>query len=558
MIHAVSSPGSIRQVRAGAFGAPRDRIFGALQARIDLLPTLLPISVIVLAAILLRSLNLTEVGFTSDEAVYSGQAAALAGDAGPTEFFSIFRAHPLLLQLITAGAFLIFGTSDLVARLVVGNVFGVGSVIMVYLLAARLYGPRTALFAAALLAFNPYHIAVSRQAVLDVPLGFWVLVTLWFAAKASEDRSGGWFIATCVAAGLGTLTKETGVLVLPPILLAVTMHGYRRELQWRPLILGGLLFGLLVLPFPLSRLLWAPDGGGTAYVLWQITRASNHSPDYFPQVLLEFAGVAFVLLALVGFVVQATQRSYANALLILVTMSFAIFHQLWATKLFIYPAVIIGILAIAGAIGAQWIGSWASRQAEVRGRRLPSAPLLSALVLGAAVVSALPAAVVVAKDGPDDLPGTLSLSTGTADFVGAREFAEWAKENTPPNARFLTIGPSLGNVLSFYGERPWLALSVSPNASRRNPAYVPVPNPDLWIRSNSIHYIVWDSLSAGRSIFYADRLTRFVDRFRGTEIFGVYELPGGSLFQGTDPPVDAEPRIRVFSVRGGAPDREFQ
>ena len=68
----------------------------------------------------------------------------------------------------------------------------------------------------------------------------------------------------------------------------------------------------------------------------------------------------------------------------------------------------------------------------------------------------------------------------------------------------LTIGPSMANILQFYGQRKALGLSVSPNPLHRNPAYEPVSNANSEIRSNNIQYLVWDSYSAQRSSFFAE------------------------------------------------------
>ena len=66
-------------------------------------------------AILLRVLDIDRVGFNSDEAVYSGQAAALVGNPDLSAFFSIFRAHPLLLQTLLGGLFAVVGVVDVAA-----------------------------------------------------------------------------------------------------------------------------------------------------------------------------------------------------------------------------------------------------------------------------------------------------------------------------------------------------------------------------------------------------------------------------------------------------------
>src|ERR671911_2733868 len=71
--------------------------------------------VIVLAAGV-RLLGLNQIGFNTDEAVYSGQAAAIAQVPVLKDIFPIFRAHPLLFQFLLALLFN-FGLSDLAARL---------------------------------------------------------------------------------------------------------------------------------------------------------------------------------------------------------------------------------------------------------------------------------------------------------------------------------------------------------------------------------------------------------------------------------------------------------
>ena len=43
-------------------------------------------------------------------------------------------------------------------------------------------------------------------------------------------------------------------------------------------------------------------------------------------------------------------------------------------------------------------------------------------------------------------------------------------------------------------------------------------NPDSDIRTNHIQYPVWDSYSAGRSIFFSDRLLELVARFNGRAV----------------------------------------
>ena len=190
-------------------------------------------------AILFRVLDIDRVGFNSDEAVYSGQAAALAGNPELSVFFSIFRAHPLLLQTLLGGLFAVVGVVDVAARLFVSLIFGVGSVVITYFLARRLYGHWIAISAATILAVLPYHVLVSRQVLVDTPLGFFVALTIWFMAKSVDDESGRWFILAGLTAGLAAATKgPVGALLLPVMGSFLILTGGLRRLRFRTLVIA--------------------------------------------------------------------------------------------------------------------------------------------------------------------------------------------------------------------------------------------------------------------------------------------------------------------------------
>ena len=63
----------------------------------------------------------------------------------------------------------------------------------------------------------------------------------------------------------------------------------------------------------------------------------------------------------------------------------------------------------------------------------------------------------------------------------------------------MTIGPSMANLVQFYGRREAYGLSVSPNPLNRNPSYEPILNPDQALRTGDIQYVVWDTFSASRA-----------------------------------------------------------
>ena len=72
----------------------------------------------------------------------------------------------------------------------------------------------------------------------------------------------------------------------------------------------------------------------------------------------------------------------------------------------------------------------------------------------------------------------------------------------------MTIGPSMANIVQYYGHRKAYGLSVSPNPLHRNPSYEPLVNPDRAIRDNELQYVVWDTFSAARSPYFATQAAR--------------------------------------------------
>ena len=117
-------------------------------------------------------------------------------------------------------------------------------------------------------------------------------------------------------------------------------------------------------------------------------------------------------------------------------------------------------------------------------------------------------------------------------------------ENVPEGARMLAIGPSMANIVMFYGHRETYGLSVSPNPLHRNPVYEPVVNPDNLIRQSEIQYLVWDAYTASRTEFFTRKLERYVERYHGRAVYTFsieVEDADGKLVQ--------QPVIVIYEVR---------
>src|SRR3978361_420451 len=118
--------------------------------------TVLPVLAVLAVATLLRFWQLDRIGFNSDEAVYTGTAASIAGNSSLSPYFPIFRAHPVLFQMLLS-LFMQGHVSDWTARALAAGI-GVLTVALTYFLGRRMYGHWAGVIGALILAVMQYHV----------------------------------------------------------------------------------------------------------------------------------------------------------------------------------------------------------------------------------------------------------------------------------------------------------------------------------------------------------------------------------------------------------------
>lgn len=528
---------------------------------------LLPLGILALAAFM-RLWQLDAVGFNTDEAVYSGQAAALANDPNLTPFFPIFRAHPLLFQFALADVFALTGVSALNAR-IVAAVAGVLTVYVVYRLGRLLYDRPVGLIAALLLALMPYHVIVTRQVLLDGPMTLFATLALYTVAKYAITSEPTWLYATGAAMGLTFLSKETSVILLGAI-FAFFALAPAIKVRIRDLAVSILVFLGVVAAFPLALLLAGAGGSSTAqqYLVWQLFRRPNHDEVFYLQTVPSAVGPVLIIAAIIGLWLFRRRVDWRERLLLAWIVVVVIFFELWPVKGFQYLLPAAPPLAILAARGIVAVSRWHTPiwVEEIQGgiarrvvRRGAGARVMLALdglrerlhvpaaFVGPnarlVVVSALVGVTLLAATWPRIQPTSRSdMLAGAGGVPGAREAGLWIRDNTPEGARLMTIGPSMANVIQFYGYRKAYGLSVSPNPLKRNPSYDALANPDLQVRSNQLQYVVWDSYSAARSGYFEAKLLDYVARYHG-RVVHTETLPDPN--SGPDVPV-----VVVYEVRG--------
>lgn len=455
-------------------------------------------------AVGIRVWGLNQIGFNTDEAVYSGQAAAIAQIPVLKDIFPVFRAHPLLFQFLLALLFN-FGISDLAARLLAVAI-GVAAVYVVYQLGKLMYGENTGILAALILAIMPYHVIVSRQVLLDGPMVLCATLTLYLLARYALTRNPIWLHAAGIGMGLTFLAKETGIILLGSVyaFFALSSEVYVRI---RDLVLAFILMVIMILPFPLSIMLAGGSKIGQQYLIWQLFRRPNHTPDFYLTVVPGAIGVLVLIIAIAGLWLLRRERSWREKLLVWWIIIPVVFFQIWPTKGYQYLLPIAPAFAV---LASRTLIRWLWVEDAVSGERRTSTFWIKVLTGGIMILMLLNTSWQAIQPAT-----TGTFIAGTGGVPGGREAGEWVRANLPSDATMLTVGPSMANILQFYGHRRALGLSVSPNPLHRNPSYEPVNNPDLAIRSNEIQYVVWDSYSAGRSSFFSESLLELTARFHG-------------------------------------------
>ena len=349
------------------------------------------------AAILLPGLGGYAL-FDPWEAQYAQVAAEMAEQGSWLD--AVYRdserwfSKPLLAFWMLRVSYALFGVSEFAARLPVA-LCGVATLLVLLVLATRLYGLRVGLLSTLVLATSPQFVLLARQVMLDVPyLLFQTAALLQFALAARDTESWSarrrflWFYAL---SALAVLTKGLTAVAIPVLAVAlyVLVTWDWRFLKRIRLGQGALLFVLIAVPWFVYKT--AQHGWlflDEFVVYHHLERAAgliqkpNDTFELYVKVLgfALFPWSAFLPFALVGALRwdrrDLDPRSRADLLLFLFTAVVFLGFTLSSTKFHHYPFPAVPLLAL-------FIGRFLAGLGEPGGSRveLRLSLLLSALVL---------------------------------------------------------------------------------------------------------------------------------------------------------------------------------
>ena len=520
---------------------------------------LITLAILVLTGFGFRVTGLSAEGLSEDElnklnAVADYRANGLTGANGE---------HPMLMKAFQAASIILSEKWNSVvsrenhiapetALRLPGAVAGVLSAILIYLIAAELFGVEVALIAAALWAFDPTGIGFSRVAKEDTFLLFFFLLAnvFWLrgqrVAESTDRNPNIYYWATAACYGAMVASKYV------PHLIAISwcyywMFQQLPETRWRLgkkrllvfLAIMGVVF-LILSPTVLLPETWRQMGlfaGGQRishdgyefmgrlytqrFIDWL-----NGIPVYFYVV---FTAVKLPLLTVVGFVIGLPllfRRKLGDGRYFLL-----FWFLLWVVafcfpggKFTRYYTTVLPAVLITCALGIQFAGRWiAHRIARVTSlsalkHYVPAA--LAVIVIAAAVVSSIQAA-------PHFRLFTNSVGGGmdrAGYYFPHDEFYDASMRDTmseialraQPGARVASESPSLA---SYYAER----------AQRTDLICVSLSDPDALKQLRQGDFII---IARGRRYFSNDALITTLQT-HSTPVFNLNlgVVPSAKIYQ---------------------------
>lgn len=245
-------------------------------------------------------------------------------------------------------------------------VFGAATILLVYVIANRLFNRVIALIATLLVALSPVHIYYSKLIRTDVLMGFLILVAFWFCLNALKESSWSAYLLAGLFTGLAVATKYPAILFALTIGLTYFLsRGWQIKAHFKLLGSGiACLFGaflgspFLFLDFQKALLnirseartthLGATGEGLVQNFIWYLQGPLSDSLTVFG-----------LLLVCVGFVLCLTSKQNDKWLLISFPVLFLLFisslHLRW--ERWIVPVIPFLCILIAYAIYklASWI-----------------------------------------------------------------------------------------------------------------------------------------------------------------------------------------------------------
>jgi 4-amino-4-deoxy-L-arabinose transferase-like glycosyltransferase len=397
--------------------------------------------------------------------------------------------------------------------------FGVGSVLLVYLIGAHLLGSRwVGLLGALIFAVSPTNVVNSRLITPDTFLVFFILLAFWCVVQVYRHGGTRHFIYAGVAIGLVAGTKYNGVLIALTLVAALLLkRGWRGVLEPR-LYLAGLLSAVTFLattPFAIfdyPRFMADLSYEATHYSTGHLGMEGETLLFYLTH-FRNYEGL-IVLLGLVEVVRGIAARRKEIVLLSVFPVAYFLFINQFVVR---NDRTLMPLLPFVYLLGASLIGWLAQAAAKWRGGSGVKAARWAAMAaLG----------LVIATSLLFPLERMIALTSYRIEGINSRQDAmRWIGENVPPGSR-----------VAIEAYSPY----VDPGRYTVYGLTRMTEYPAQWYVDNRIEYLVFSKFTFQRIYNARDRFPEEARRY--DEMFSTFEALK------TFPHGDYE--IRIYRVPG--------
>lgn len=241
-----------------------------------MLKKLLPIILILLLALALRTYQLTEIppGLTHDEANHGREAIEIL-DGVLRYYFPLNYGSEPVYSYSVAGVMALLGEGLFALRLV-NVIFGLAAIVATYLWTKRAFDKTIALITALLIAVSFWPLASSREALRAGMLPFFMVAAVWFfwqivfgydnpaaeeGANGGSDTRGaqaskrriillvlGFSLSVVITLHIYLASRVAWLLFPLFLLYLAAVHRKRFRRSWKPVLAGLILAGLLTIP----------------------------------------------------------------------------------------------------------------------------------------------------------------------------------------------------------------------------------------------------------------------------------------------------------------------
>ncbi len=306
---------------------------------------------------------------------------------------------------------------------------GTLTVLLVYLLGKRIFDRRTGLLSSLLLTFSLLHTVHSHYVTTDVPVAFFVTLSVLFCYSAMHNGGGKYYALAGLFAGLAASTKYPAFVVILPVLVAsmVTARwGKWRSLGQRLGLSVGAFVGGFLLSTPYALLDLNTFLNSLGAVLGHYGGAQpgfegSDSAVWYIRQMLGTADGIMVALGMGGIGWALFKHTKKDALLLSFPITYFLLLSLWRVR---FERHLVALLPFLVILAARFLGegvSWLTRKWPVM--RRGEIPLLACF---AVVAIFMPARAIIDFD--------VALAQRDHRTVAA----EWVNANLPSGSKIVT------------------------------------------------------------------------------------------------------------------------